>query len=479
MKAILPAILLFFFFSARSQSGVVKDIKSFGASGDGKTNDHEAFRRAAAFFNEHGGNGKLVIPKGIYIVGKQTFTGGQKNMPAYDGENVLSFNSIKNFTIEGVEGATLKYIDSLRIGTFSPTTGEIYDHGNNVFTKRSYAAIPGFCIYVKNSENIKISNLDLDGNNQHMILGGVFGDKGRQLQHDGIFIQNSKNIVIDKVNAHHFGLDGICVSNIKSDSPDKIEITNSNFEYNARQGLSWVGGNDLHAKNCKFNHTGKAGFSSAPSAGLDIEAEAGPIRNGVFDSCEFVDNTGLGMGADSGDSGDCTFNNCTFWGTTSWSLWVTKPNFTFNGCNIYGSTAHGYNSPDRQDATKFWDCHFEDKPYNGRPPYGRFLVESNNAKYMSFDNCTFVSNTKKLCWFQSPKTYTLEERYQLNNCKFIINNTNLPTRDFIGITRGVVAKNCTFNFTNLDGKTKRYTFGDTNPATNPGSSETKILYQGK
>ena len=479
MKSIVSFIFLLFFFTAQSQPGVVRDIKSFGAKGDGKTNDHEAFQKAAIFFNKRGGDGKLIISKGTYIVGKQTFTGGQKNMPAYNGENELSFDSIKNFSIEGADGAKLKYIDSLRIGTFSPETGEVYDHGNNAFVKRNYAAIPGLCIYIKNGKNIKINNIEIDGNNQAMILGGIYGDKGRQLQHYGIFIQNSRNVIVDRVNVHHFGLDGICVSNIKSDTPDKIEITNSVFEYNSRQGFSWIGGNDLHVFNCKFNHTGRGKFSSSPAAGLDIEAESGPIRNGVFENCEFIDNVGVGMGADSGDSGDCTFNDCTFWGTTNWSLWVTKPTFTFDGCNIYGSTAHGYNSPDKKNATKFFNCQFEDKPYNGKEPYGRFLVESNNAKYMSFTNCTFVSNTKKLCWFQSPKTYSLEERYQLNNCKFIINNTNLPTKDFIGITRGVVAKNCTFNFTKLDGKTKRYTFGDSNPATNPGSSGTVIQYQGK
>ena len=186
-----------------------------------------------------------------------------------------------------------------------------------------------------------------------MILGGIYGDKGWQLQHYGIFIMNSQNVLVNKINAHHFGLDGICVSNKETSSPDSISITNSTFEYNSRQGLSWVGGNQLYVKNCKFNHTGKGKFYSSPGAGLDIEAEAGPIRNGVFDSCEFIDNIGLGMGADSGDSGDCTFNDCTFWGTTNYSLWVRKPNFKFNGCNIYGSTAHGYNSPDKKMQLNF------------------------------------------------------------------------------------------------------------------------------
>ena len=475
-------ILIFFPFllsPAKSQTYVTKSIKVFGAKGDGKTNDTYAFHKAAEYFNKRGGNGKLIIPKGVYIVGKQTFTGGQANKPAYSGENVLSFTNIKNFKIEGSKGTILKFINGLHIGSFSPTTGQKYDPPKLPFVDISYAAIPGNCIFIQNGDGVQISNVEMDGNNPNMITGGIYGDTGFQLQHYGVFIMNSRNIVIDQISAHHFGLDGISVANIKSDLPDNIKITNSSFEYNSRQGFSWVGGNDLYVKNCKFNHSGRSKFSSSPAGGLDIEAESGPIRNGVFDSCEFIDNVGLGMGADSGDSGDCTFKNCTFWGISYYSILVNKPNFNFYNCNIYGSAALPYSSTDQQNATKFFNCHFEDKPYNGQPTFDRFLVESNNAKYMSFNDCLFITNTKKLFWFQSPGIYTLAERYHLNNCTIIINNDNLPADDFIGITRGVVAKNCTFNFTKLAAKEKRYSFGDTNPATNPGSSGTKILYLGK
>ena len=54
-----------------AQNNITKTIQSFGAKGDGKTNDTEAFTKAAAFFNDRGGNGTLLISKGIYIVGKQ------------------------------------------------------------------------------------------------------------------------------------------------------------------------------------------------------------------------------------------------------------------------------------------------------------------------------------------------------------------------------------------------------------------------
>ena len=205
-----------------------------------------------------------------------------------------------------------------------------YEHGNNLFVTYSYAAFPGHCIYLDSCSNVSVTNLTIDGNNKGLILGGVWGDVGRQLPHYGIFIQNSNNIIVDNVNAHHFGLDGICVANKVSPQKDSIRIVNSSFQYNARQGLSWVGGNNLVVKNCKFNNTGKGAFSSAPTAGVDIEAEVGPVSNGYFTNCEFINNKGVGLLAEAGDDGDCTFTNCTFWGVTNWSIWVTKPGFTFN-----------------------------------------------------------------------------------------------------------------------------------------------------
>ena len=291
---------------------------------------------------------------------------------------------------------------------------------------------------------------------ENLVLGGFYGDVGRQLLHNGIFIKNSSNILVNKLNVHHFGLDGIYVSNTLNKKKDNIILLNSRFEYNARQGLSWVGGNSLLARNCKFNHTGKAKFFSPPSAGVDIEAEAGPIRNGVFENCEFVDNTGAGIVADTGDSGDCIFKNCTFWGITNWSIWVTKPGFTFTGCNIYGSFVHGYDSPDEKNATAFLSCTFEDKLYRGKEPYGGFLIESNYRKRVSFTDCKFIANRKKLCWIDMDPATNPDEKYQFNNCTFVVQGVPYPEGDFAGLIRGMRLKNCTFSFKHPDAKKKQY-----------------------
>ncbi|MEO8762636.1 MAG: right-handed parallel beta-helix repeat-containing protein [Ginsengibacter sp.] len=475
MKFILTGLLLVLFFTAKSQEYVVKNIHVFGAKGDGKTNDQAAFKAAADFFNARGGNGRLVIPKGTYIVGKQVYSGGQLNKPVYMGEDVLDFSNVKNVSIAGKAGAIIKYQDSLRLGAFTPETGKAYDHGNNYFVNPAYVAVIGNCISFENCSGITISNISLDGNNQNIILGGIYGDVGRQIPHNGVKILNCKSISVDQLNIHHFGLDGMIISNKQSADSDKILITNSTFEYNSRQGLSWVGGNQLYVKNCKFNHTGKGKFSSPPGAGVDIEAEVGLVRNGYFENCEFIDNTGNGMVADSGNSGDCFFTGCTFWGTTSWSIWVTKPGFSFEKCNIYGSVAHGYDSPSMKDATKFSNCLFEDKPYNGVAPYGGFLVETNNKKRMSFSGCTFISHTKKLGWFKS-SAISPDEKYQFTNCSFTINNI-LKEGDFAAILRGAALKNCTFNFTDPDAKKKRYLLAGYGEAGNADLGGNKILYR--
>jgi hypothetical protein len=142
-------------------------------------------------------------------------------------------------------------------------------------------------------------------------------------------------------------------------------IENVRAEYNARQGCSVVGGRGYSFLNCRFAHTGRGGLESAPSAGLDIEAEDGrQVRDLRFENCEFVDNVGCGMVADSGDSDGAQFIRCTFVGTTIWSCWPSKPNFHFRNCTFVGTVvrSYGHDEPDPTKATQYFDCTFTDDP---------------------------------------------------------------------------------------------------------------------
>lgn len=460
-------------FVAGAQAYVVRDIKSFGARGDGKTNDHAAFEKAAAFFNARGGRGKLVISAGEYIVGKQVYTAGLNGAAAFKGFDVLHFEHVKNLAIEGSGGAKLKYAAGFRFGTFNPKTKKPHNSVKD-FYDYTYVAFLGHCIYFSSSEDVTVKNLELDGNSQTFVLGGNFGDVGRQIQHYGIFIANSREVKVENIYAHHFALDGISIANSSKKQSDDIKVSDSRFEYNGRCGLSWIGGNDLKVKNSKFNFNAQGRISSAPAAGVDIEAEWGPIRNGKFENCEFIDNKGVGLLADSGDSGDCVFKDCVFWGTDAWSIWADKPNFTFRDSKIYGSIANGYDSPNDRDATRFINCHFEDKPYNGKEAYGEFLVLGNNVRRMSFTGCTFTSNKKKLMWMTEDRgELKPEEKYQFNNCRFVIRNNNLPQNDYVAVISGLRYQNCVFEFAYPGAKKKGYHL---NSHRNTDAGNNRILY---
>jgi len=445
----LKEILLFTALSlcvfSYSQVTLVRDIKSFGAKGDGRTNDHAAFERAAAFFNSRKGNGTLIIPRGIYIVGKQIITNGKEGRLNWEGQDVLHFSNVRNLTIKGMPGTVVRYTGGMKFGSFDPGSGKPRQ-GNSYFVDARYGASIGLCISIDQSQNVTIAGLELDGNQGAIVMGGIYGDVGRQLPHYGIFIQNSNNITVQEVNAHHFGLDGISVANVKSNTPDRIRLLGCKFNFNARQGLSWIGGNGLIAKNCQFNHSGKGKFSSAPAAGLDIEAEYGPISGGMFEACEFIDATGCCMVADVGNSRDIVFDNCTFWSSTAWSIWATRPGFTFTRCKIYGPIVHGYDAPNDKDATKFIQCTIEDRAYNGQQPAGQFLIETNNCRRVRFESCTITANYKKLLWLETPITWKPEEKYKFINCTLTANSSKFNQGDYIAVLRGAYYKNTVFKF---------------------------------
>jgi hypothetical protein len=416
-----------------AQGYVIKNIKDFGAMGNGHTNDHKAFVNAAMFFNQRGGHGKLLIPKGTYIVGDQDPTAlGKKG-------DVLPFVKCSNLTIEG-KGAIIKFRDSLRFGAFVPGTTQPYYTEKAVFTQFSYAVPIGSFITLFDCHDITIKNIQADGNSNAMILGGKFGDHGYQLAHYGIFINNCSNVNLEGIYIHHMGCDGIQISNKTPQgraTPDQnIVMKDSRFEYNGRQGLSWVGGSGLKAINCKFSFTGRGRFSTAPASGLDIEAEIGVVQNGIFYNCEFVDNSACGMVADSGESSDMQFNNCLFWGTSSWSMWTTKPNFNFTDCKFYGSIVQCYNAPDDKSATKFLRCSFEDKPYYSKPAYGKYLVEINFKRRVNFDQCTFTANSCKVWWFDGDPGWKDQEKPLMKNAKIILKMNKFPVGDYISV------KNC-------------------------------------
>lgn len=336
MRYLVTVLLSIFSFYAHAQEDerVIKNIRTdFGALGDGVHNDHEAFKEASKFFNERGGNGTLIIPAGTYLVGRQLeygalvpiiyqpFAEGQATNPFYKlGVPVMVISGCKYFTIEGQGSPVIRFADDMVFGGFYADGKPMPlkdKQGNAVVPAQNSIAFVGDGIYIENSKNIIIKGIELDGNSPGHIVGGNISADGWQWGQSGIILEQVKKITIDNIKVHHFAVDGLQLRNSTSPDMDSIRSHNimlrhSSFDYNGRQGFSWTGGAGVTAINCSFSNTGmayngslKARLSTSPGAGMDIEPESDPhigiyrlVKEGAFTQCKFENNTGVSMVAD-------------------------------------------------------------------------------------------------------------------------------------------------------------------------------------
>jgi hypothetical protein len=352
-------------FAQAAPAGGVLTPEMFGARGDGRTNDTDAFEAMSQALEARGG-GTIELRRATYIVGRQ-HVGQPGEHYGYVPQRIIGARGCRApITIRG-NGATLRAQPGLRYGTFDPRTGQPTRH-SLPFYDVGEAAIPYHAmIGFSDCADVAIFDVELDGNLQRLSQGGPFGDAGIQVPGSGIILDKIRgDEIVRNVHSHHHVQDGLMINGL-SDlalAGRTRRIENVRSEYNGRQGCSVVSGRGYAFANCRFAHTGKAGLESAPAAGLDIEAEEGINRDFSFTDCEFVDNAGCGMVADSGDSDGATFTRCTFVGTTAWAAWPSKPNFHFRDCTFVGGVVrnYGHGEADPSKATQYFDCLFTDDP---------------------------------------------------------------------------------------------------------------------
>lgn len=363
----------------------------FGAKGDGRTDDSQAFARLSDAVNAAGG-GTILLRRTTYIVGTQSRT--PDGRPA-EARLMLFTNCSLPLVIRG-NGATLRCAAGQRYGMFQPDGSpvpEIVRKGVDGMA-RPYAAMieARFC-----TGGLLIQDIELDGNSGSLVLGGRRGDKGWQIGCAGVVLRNNSGPErMVNVHAHHQPHDGFYVDGPREPTPGVVRhFVNLKADANGRQGMSLVGGRDYRIEKSSFTRTGRGAVASAPRAGLDIEAERKKqIRNLTFIGCRFADNAGCGMVADSGDSADVSFIDCVFIGTDNWSVWPSKPGFRFDRCTFAGSLVHPFSDPNPSRATRFTSCLFTDDP--SLSPTGKLRLRSNlsaniaHAENVLFDRCRFV-----------------------------------------------------------------------------------------
>lgn len=422
-------------------------ITDFGATGDGITNCTDAFQRASAYLQHNGG--KLIIDKGVYIVGKQKFSGVYGAGGSYISEAIFSFRNAKH-PIEIIgDNAVLKAAPDLKYGSFNPVTGKkdsLRAKGN----LSDYYATGVTFISSYNSVSIKIKGLELDGNSQSLDIGPAFGPEGIQLPAVGISLFNNEYAEVSDCTIHHCALDAIIVAwtGLKDSDPTYPHIIrNVKVSYNGRQGLSWVGGNSLTVSDCEFSSTGKTlnrsiPVVSKPSAGIDIEIEHSIIKNGMFENCLIYDNAGPGLSTIGHDTYNIHFSKCTFIGTTNSAAYPKSQHFSFDSCIFVGRVERIFGSKDKGKAISFTDCLFtleENKSPNGKV-FGD-TWEFFEGENVVFDHCTFnaAGNYLPAC-NQQEIVFKDCDFYQNNDKDFWASATFRGTTHFIMTGKGVIDK---------------------------------------
>lgn len=377
--------------------GAPVNVLDYGADPTGVANSTDAFFAASAAINAADG-GKLIIPNGTYIVGKQTFAGATGLGYAYQSSPIIAVaNCTKPVIIEG-NGAIIKQAAGQRFGAFNPVTGAPYA-STPPFYDADYKADLNSIIEIYACASVTITDLELDGNINNQIIGGQWGDTGRQLAAYGINDLENDNVRVENVYSHHHGLDGFQTKRTVTTSTTVVyphTYINCRGTYNGRQGISWTGGNNLTLIDCDMSHTGKNGVVvSAPGAGVDIEPESSIGANGTFINCRFYDNAGAGVLSSSGTSYNCAFYNCLMIGTTFWSGWTQTPyalRYRFHDCTVVGAWVYPGGSADPENAAKWFGCKFLMDPDDS--PSGTIYstrMDFDSSQNVLFEGCAFYS----------------------------------------------------------------------------------------
>ncbi|WP_216327571.1 right-handed parallel beta-helix repeat-containing protein [Deinococcus aestuarii] len=263
--------------------GNAVDVKSFGARGDGQTDDTEALRRAAE-------SGKsLFFPSGTYRVRRvisfkglngQTISGQNATLQTdgsfiRDGDNAVLF--IKNSTgvtvqglkiignrtnstspsvdIEGVRVANSTNVTLRALGvTRAPTNGiSVFDSSGTVIENSSVSDSTRHGIWVYRSQNTRLSGNTITGNgqpNSNTVGGiGILATAGngftaennviRNMSDDGTKTEAVNNVVYRGNTVDVFGRDGI---KVMPHTPSGVtEVRDVVIENNTISGFrAWV-----------------------------------------------------------------------------------------------------------------------------------------------------------------------------------------------------------------------------------------------
>jgi hypothetical protein len=307
------------------------NVKDFGAKGDGVTDDYKALLAVAAHINTLGG-GTILIPQGTYYIA-----------PYHTQDNHISdilFTNCNNLIIRG-NHATISVNGSFKRNA-DRKTGNFWNSYNNEITPLSFYKC----------SNITIQGLELNGNVDKMSRDSIVIEHSSNL----ITILDCDNVSIDNVNVHHSQTDGLYIGGKKNVSTN-VNVKNSTFSNNARQGMSITSLYKGFFENCVFKNSGitnQAYGRHSPSVGVDIEPNSTTgikVSNLKFYKCVFENSIGGQFLCSSPQTTDTvTLKNCIIsaqTSTTTYQIVLAANYVVLDSCNIdcgIGNLYAGWNT---------------------------------------------------------------------------------------------------------------------------------------
>lgn len=380
-------ILVQFFLFPCGTFSQVKTVylNEFGAKPNDGLSDQAAFNAAAVYINKKGGDVRLIIPAGRYLVGPlYNYRAQNRDMPLGQIWDVFSLTNCKNVTIEGRENTSVQFLDNIPFGCVPYLPGG-----------RDSSVHIGSLFRFTNCNNIKLLNITANGNNEkfRLLNNWGIGANPYEREHEGVFILNSESIKLSNVKLSHFGRDGVIILSDSEKKPtNNLSFVNCKFDNNGRNGVSWCGGSNMTFYGCTFNYNASGKIVTNPGSGLDIEPERNALcKNGAFIKCSFTNNGGYGITSAYTTASHVTFDSCTIIGNTNYSLIAGSPYFAFTNTSFAGTALFTYDATSEAEGIKLKNCSFKDSSGNNKIYRSNYMA-SIQGRYIRFDNCIFTSH---------------------------------------------------------------------------------------
>jgi hypothetical protein len=265
---------------------VVKSITEFGAVGDGKKDNYQAFVSAAAYASTHP-NTTINFPAGTFFIRKYRTI---KNDPITH----IFWRNCKGLKIIGTTGTIISMNGSFNRPLDYVTTA--------TKAKKSYTSgLSPFHFF--HCTDLEVRNIEITGNVQNTTRAkGIDVNTPSVTESESNLLRFTKcaDVTVDNMFLHHAESDGIMVSGDRINgvwtNSTNLNFSNVKSFNNGRQGMSIGGLTGGTFTNCKFNLNGFTDGTyghNDPAGGVDIEpGEFHNNDNIKFENCAFESNYG-------------------------------------------------------------------------------------------------------------------------------------------------------------------------------------------